>query len=178
MAAQSRQNGAGPTGKTICRCEAWWVKAIKQTIKRSDHDAFEIADAMGISEAVLSDYQTQPEDRNGHHRCLHGSRLVPLTEAAEDFSLINAVLGKLGLESPQAQEPHAGSLESLLLALLSQIGHLLSQAAEDLDDHKLDLHELADLDPVLDIIRRKIDQLQTAGRSVQNGKRHHPEGRS
>lgn len=168
MTTPVRQKISSTLGKSICRCQDWQVEAIRHAMDTSERELWEIAHELGYrSEAILRDYMVAPGDRNGHHRCLHASNVVPLCRAARNVVLLEAMLGELDFGMPL---PHKGRQETathIMHEALISMGDLLSQAARDLADGDVNDHELVHELPLLHTLRDTLDDLIVAGEKLR-----------
>ena len=172
MPTPVRQKINSTLGKSICRCQDWQVDAIRQALETSERELWEIAHELGYrSEAILRDYSTSPADRNGHHRCLHASNVVPLCRASRNVVLLEAMLGEMGFGMPLPQDGGNTTATQLIHTALVGMGELLSQAAKDTADGNVDACELVGELPLLHALRDTLDELIVAGEKLRRNGR-------
>ena len=126
-----------------------------------------LAADLDTGKAILRDYMVSPSDRNGHHRCLHASNVVPLCRAARNVVLLEAMLGELGFGMTLPQEHGKETPTQIMHEALVAMGELLSQAATDMADGDVDDQELVRELPLLHAMRDKLDELIVAGEKLR-----------
>jgi len=159
----SSPNACGTSGNSRCFCPPWLIDAIYDVVHRSPVRVRDLvprltaATGQPVSEDMLYMWATSPRNRSGKHRCMPLRWLVPLTEAAENFALVDALERHLGRRVPTLLEVGEDSLEHLGFQAVVKMGEAIMHNTEHLADGTFTAGELRDLVPLMEHLRRTID---------------------
>lgn len=143
-------------------CLAWLIDAVSEVVHRSAVRAPRIAELMGCSPDLLYAWATDPTNQSGKHWHLPVYRLVPLTVAAQNFALLDAIEAQVGRHAQPVQVYRTAELPRAVSHTVEGTGQLLTVLAKALEDGHITAAEGKAITPALHTLQEHLARLQTA----------------